>query len=235
MARPLTATLVAWAGRNFRTWGAALRWLQAHEARSAQDMPTFASVDAVLWFAFGHEVPTTKTAAMFAMAGRARDELWGTEEEKERAKSAPIRTRDPEIDRRPTGQDAVTQQSMILGFIRRLPKHDHLYVVAKYAHGSEQVAARRALRDAMLPLLGQSIRPRYVVYQLIARYFGRVVRLDDLAGHQEYLYLAKKSTKDAGRAAVCRLAGEVESRLRDMAASAESKCFDYFKVGNLIK
>ena len=234
MTHPLTATLVAWAGRNFRTWGAALRWLQAHEARSAQDMPTFASVDAVLWFAFGHEVPTTKTAAMFAMAGRARDELWGTEEEKERAKSAPVRTRDPEIDRRPTGADAVTQAAMVLGFVRRLPKQDHLYVVAKYAQGKERVAARRALRDILLLTIAPNMKVGYCVYMLISRYYGKVVVLDDLADDLEHFFPAKDAAKKA-RSFVRRLAGEVESRLRDMAASAESKCFDYFKVGNLIK
>src|SRR3990167_417198 len=234
MTHPLTASLVAWAGRNFRTWGAALRWLRAHEINSAHDMPTFASVDAVLWFAFCHEVPTTKTAAMFAMAGRARDELWGTEEEKERAKLAPVRTRDPEIDRRPTGADAVTQAAMVLGFVRRLPKQDHLYVVAKYARGGEQVAARRALRDALLPLLAQSIRPRYAAYKLICAHFGQKVDRDKLADRIEYMFPAKRAAQDA-RGAVRRLANEIDSILKDFAASAETKCFEHFQRGGLIK
>ena len=232
MTHPLTASLVAWAGRNFRTWGEAIRWLRAREQQA--DRPTFSTAEQVLWWAVGNEIPTTKTTGVFKLAGRARDELWQDEETKERAKSAPIRTRDPDIDRRPTGIDAVTQQAMIISFVRRLPIPDHLYVVSKYARGDEQIAARRAVRDLLTPTLDQSIRPRYVIYQLICRYFGRAVVLDELAKHQEYLYLAKRSAQDSMRA-VRRLASEVESRLRDMAASADGKCYERFQRGGLIK
>ena len=31
MTNPLTASLVAWAGRNFRTWGEAVRWIKARD------------------------------------------------------------------------------------------------------------------------------------------------------------------------------------------------------------
>ena len=232
MTHPLTAAVRQWAAANFRTFGQAIRWLHAHEPRA--DNPTFASVDQCLWWAFRGEIPTTKTTGVFKMAGRARDELWQDEEDKERAKSAPIRTRDPEVDRRPAGIDGVTQQSMILSFVRRLPVGDHLFICAKYAHGDEQVAARRALRDLLRPTLSQNVKPAYTVYLLICRYFGRVVVLDELADKFEYLFPAKDCVKRS-RSYVRRMAGELEYKLKDMAASAEAKCFERFQQGGLIK
>ena len=232
MTHPLTASLVAWAGRNFRTWGEAIRWLRVREPQA--DKPTFATADQVLWWAFGNEIPTTKTTGVFKMAGRARDDLWQDEETKERAKSAPIRTRDPEIDRRPTGVDAVTQQCMILSFVRRLPIQDHLYICAKYARGDEQIAARRALRDLLIPLLDSSIRPRYATYALICAHFGRKVDRDELADRIEYRFPAKRAAQDA-RGAIRRLANNIDSLLKDMAASADGKCYERFQRGGLIK
>ena len=232
MTHPLTASLVAWAGRNFRTWGEAIRWLRAREPQA--DKPTFATADQVLWWAFSNEIPTVKTTGVFKMAGRARGELWQDEDEKERSKSAPIRTRDPDIDRRPTGQDAVTQQAMIISFVRRLPIPDHLYVVSKYARGDEQIAARRALRDLLTPGLTQNVKPPYTVYLLICRYFGRVVVLDEIADRFEYMFPAKECAKKA-RSYIRRMASELEYKLKDMAASADEKTCTYFQQGGLIK
>ena len=258
MTHPLTASLVAWAGRNFSTWGEAIRWLRAREPQA--DRPTFSTADQVLWWAFGNEIPTTKTTGVFKMAGRARDDLWQDEETKERAKSAPIRTRAPEIDRRPTGRDAVIQQAMILNFIYKLPMREQLYILAKYAPRArypngetkeqwskarskgefrrgptnECAAARCALRDVLIPLLDSSIRPRYATYALICAHFGRKVDRDELAARIEYMFPAKRAAQDA-RGAIRRLANNIDSLLKDMAASADGKCHEHFQQGGLIK
>ena len=232
MPHPLTAAVRQWAAANFPTWGAAIRWLHAHEPRA--DNPTFASVDQCLWWAFRGEIPTTKTTGVFKMAGKSRDELWENEEDKERAKSAPIRTRDPEIDRRPTGIDGVTQQAMVMSFVRRLPANDHLYVVSKYASGAEQKAARRALRDVLLPLLDSGVRPRYAAYKLVCAHFGQKVDREELANRIEWMFKAKRAPQDA-RGAIRRLANNIDSLLKDFAASAEEKTYTYFQRGGLIK
>lgn len=232
MTHPLTAAVRQWAAANFPTWGAALRWLRAHEP--VADRPSFHSADDVLRFAFNSEIPTVKTTGAFKLAGRARDELWQDEDEKERAKAAPVRTCDPEIDRRPTGEDGVTQQAMILSFVRRLPIPDHLYICAKYARGDEQVAARRALRDILIPLLDSGIRPRYATYALICAHFGRKVDRDELADRIEYLFPAKRAAQDA-RGAIRRLANRIDDLLKGFAASADGKCFEHFQHGGLIK
>lgn len=235
MTHPLTAVLRQWAAANkFPTWGAAIRWLRAHDMMAAADRPTFHSVDDCLRFAFNAEIPTVKTTGAFKLAGRARDDLWDDEDDKKRAKAAPVRTRDPDIDRRPTGIDAVTQQNMILNFVRRLPIPDHLYICAKYARGDERRAARRALRDVLLPRLGQITRPRYAVYVLIGAHFGKRVDRDELAGRFEHLFPAKLAASDA-KSLIRRLANEIDSLLKDFAASAEEKCYTYFQHGGLIK
>ena len=233
MTHPLTASVRQWAAANFPTWGAAIRWLRAHDLTPA-DKPSFHSVDDVLRFAFRGEIPTTKTTGVFKMAGRARDELWQDDEDKARAKSAPIRTRDPEIDRRPGGIDGVTQQSMILSFVRRLPTNDHLYVVAKYASGAEQKAARRALRDVLMPLLNSGVRPRYAAYKLVCAHFGQKVDREELANRIEWMFKAKRAPQDA-RGAIRRLANNIDSLLKDFAASADGKCYERFRGGGLIK
>ena len=258
MTHPLTAAVRQWAAANFPTWGAAIRWLHAHEPRA--DRPSFHSVDDVLRFAFGHQIPTTKTTRVFAMAGKSRDEIFGTEEDRKLAKSAPIRTRDPEIDRWPTGQDAVIQQAMILDFVYRLPAREQLYILAKYAPRArypngetkeqwqtarskgdfrrgptnECAAARCALRDVLLPLLDSSIRPRYATYKLVCAHFGQRVDREELATRIEWMFKAKRAPQDA-RGAIRRLANNIDSLLKDFAASAEEKAYTRFRDGGLIK
>ena len=77
-------------------------------------------------------------------------------------------------------------------------------------------------------------RRRYAAYKLVCAHFGQKVDREELANRIEWMFKAKRAPQDA-RGAIRRLANNIDSLLKDFAASAEEKTYTYFQRGGLIK
>jgi hypothetical protein len=200
------------------------------------EKPLFVSLDAALKWAYNSEPSLVGTAGIFRMMGYDnRDSSKDVEVE-----TTPLPTVNPDLDRLPTGLDAVVQIGMIKSFVMRQPDPARLHLLSKYAHDNERIAARRALRDYLMPFLGSTIRPRYVIYHCVCRYYGKPIAFNDLASGIVYLVpkhkreTAKKRMGKAWRM-VRSMSMDVDSLLKDIATRTEELAhFELKEMGLII-
>jgi len=150
--------------------------------------------------------------------------------EKDGPADAPVRAIDPSLDRIPPGLAGV-QASMLQNFVRRqsIPRNLHLF--SKYSHGEERRQAQRALRDFLIPLLRQTIKPRFLIFQCVCRYYDRrEMTFTDLACRMAPLIEKKEgetSEKHMRRAwrQVRELSREVDSWLQQIGMQSEDAAY----------
>ena len=159
------------------------------------------------------------------------------DEEKE---PAPPRVVDFDLDPKPIGVDAAGQQGLLKSFVYRQPIPERLHLLAKYARGDERRQAQRQLRDYLLPLVNNIVRPRYVIYECISIYYGkRTVTLKDLSCKVLYLVPVREGQDDAKRMReawrmVRDMSRDVESLLKDIATRTEEMAHSELKARGVI-
>jgi len=153
----------------------------------------------------------------------------------------PIRALDPALERIPPGLAATAQASMLQSFCIRQPVPRNLHLLSKFAHGETQLAARRALRDFILPLLVQKVKPpKYVVYSLLGRHYGRRdVTIKDLARRMVPLIECKDGETDEKHfrrvsRQVRELERDVDGWLSQIASQTEDACFEQLSATGVV-
>lgn len=112
-------------------------------------------------------------AGKYVSAGDLRDLLVPVLNREE----LPMPSRDPDLDRLPDRNEAPAQVGLILGFVYRQPRPERQHLIAKYAFGDERAIAQKELRDYLLPLVDDMVKPRYTIYLLVARFYGLSIEL----------------------------------------------------------
>ena len=178
----------------------------------------------------------TKPPAIMQLAGQ--DDREGAPTEDEKKEPAPPRVVDFDLDAKPHGIDAAAQIGLLKSFCYRQPSPERLHLLAKYAVGEERRAAQRALRDYLMPLINNIIRPRFVVYSCVSRYYGRSVSFKDLALKVEYLVPTTFTNEKARRQEAWRmvrdLSRDVESLLKDLATRTEELAHGELKARGVV-
>ena len=183
------------------------------------ERPLFRTVDAALKWAFQPRYARAVQSSHVLLPFMKRDRLGD-----DRVTDAPIRAVDPGLERAPIGLDAAAQAGMLQSFVIRQPDPRRLHLLSKYAHGELRNAARRALRDFLIPLMRQTIRPRFVVYECVGRYYGKRIVFKDLS--IKVLYLVPEGGDEAKRMRsawrmVREIAREVDSWLKQISTQTE--------------
>lgn len=195
------------------------------------DRPLFRSLEQCLRWAWRHEPRMVAPPVIHRMVGNDDREQIADEE-------APPRVSNFDLDPKPVGVDAAGQQGLLKSFVYRQPDPERLHLIAKYAHGEERRAAQRALRDYLIPLVNNVIRPRYVIFSLVAHYYGRNdVSYKDLSSKVLYLVPENKPDKQRKREArrmVSDLGFDVNSILKDIATRSEELAYSELKAKGVI-
>lgn len=194
-------------------------------------MAMFESLDDAMRWAYGHRVSTTQMSTLNAMMGKVA----GDEQEID----APVRQSNPNLERLPDGWDAVAQIGMLKAFVAGLPDTDRWHIQAKYARGAERQFAQHSLRDRVIPLLEVVLRPRWIMYQLVARYYGKRVFFRDLAIHVRPMIPVKDGEKpETHERRVWRMvrgmSATAETWLKDVATRAEERAHAVLKEQGVI-
>lgn len=129
-------------------------------AVQAADPPLFKTADEALRFAYGRRSPFLDSVrfltGMMVARGRARGVGMLSKEER------------------------VAQAAMILAFVARMRQEDQACIVARYSGDARRAVAQRFLADVvMIHLVG--VTHRRMVYELVARHYGKRVHLGILA------------------------------------------------------
>lgn len=124
------------------------------------DDPLFRNADHALRFAYGRRSPFLDSVRFL------------TDMMIKRGRSSGLGNLSPE--------ERVAQAAMILAFVARMRQEDRACIEARYSHDWARIYAQYALTDSVLPYL-TGITHRRMVYELVARHYGKRVHLGMLA------------------------------------------------------
>lgn len=137
----------------------------------ALDAPIARNLQAALRRAFNtSKQPFGETASIYQMAATTRRPGY-----------------DPELDKWPSGWDALGQSGLIRSYLRSLAPQHSGALMAQYGAGKDRINGQRVVRDYVIQKRttdGYStahIRNRKLTYELVARHFGKPVMLESLA------------------------------------------------------
>ncbi len=77
--------------------------------------------------------------------------------------------------------DRLAQQGMIKSYVRRLPSDMSNHLLAFYTGGRARIDAQNQLVNFVLPRLPTAMHKRALVYELVAKYYGKPVDFAQLA------------------------------------------------------
>ena len=201
------------------------------------DKPLFRSLDQALRWAWRHEPRMVRPPAIMQLAGR--DDRDSAPLEEEIDKAPPPRVIDFDLDPKPSGIDAAGQQGLLKSFVYRQPDPERLHLISKYAFGDERKQAQRALRDYLIPLVNNIIRPRYVIFACVSHFYGSRITLKDMAVRVVTIVPVKEGEDDAARMReawrmVRDLSHDVDNLLRDVATRTEDMALSELKARGVI-
>jgi hypothetical protein len=196
------------------------------------DRPLFRSVDAAFKWAFQPRYARAVQSSHILLPYMKKDRLG-----EDRVTDAPIHAVDPGLERTPIGLDAAAQAGMLCSFVLRQPDPRRLHLLSKYAHGELRQQARRALRDFLIPLMRQTIRPRFAIYECVSRHYGKRIVFKDLAS--KVLYLVPEGGTEAKRLQravrmVRELARDTDSWLKQISTQTEQAAHEQLKQSGVI-
>ena len=151
----------------------------------------------------------------------------------------PLPSRDPDLDRLPDRDDAPAQVGMILGFVSRQPRPERQHLIAKFAYGNERRQAQRELRDYLLPLIDDMLKPRFLVFMLVARFYGLTME-DEFLRHKALSYLLPAHYKNyemrvaAAGQMVDRMSRDINGLLADVATRTEDLAYCELKARGVV-
>lgn len=131
--------------------------------------------------------------------------------------------------RKPTGlglltpHERVAQAGMILGFVSRLPPAQRAYIHARYMRGIERSRAQRVLANEIMPMI-TGLTYRHMIYELVARHYGKDVKLVWLA---ERFNVHENTVTKKVRA--------IEGLLRVIESQADAAISEYLLDGGLLR
>lgn len=148
----------------------------------------------------------------------------------------PLPSRDPDLDRLPGRDDAPAQAGLILGFVHRRPRPERQHLIAKFAFGEDRRQAQRELRDYLRPLVNDMLKPNFVIYTLIARFYGLPV--EDGFLPRRVLHLVPGNTREQRQVAAKRMvdgmAVDIEGWLQPLATRCEELATDELRARGVI-
>jgi hypothetical protein len=170
----------------------------------AADAPLFQNHDQALRFAYGKRSPVIDSVRyitdMIVKGGRGPATALGALSPEER----------------------IAQGAMILAFVGRMRDELQASIVARYTRDAQRAAGQQLLTHAVLPHL-TGVTHRRMVYELVARYYGKKVHLGMLSRRFD----VHRNTVMAKRATVERELGKIEAR-------ADSQVILYLQMSGLI-
>lgn len=82
-----------------------------------------------------------------------------------------------------TPMDILTQKGMIKSYVCRQPDIDKHHLVATFGRGKERTDAQNKVRDWVLARLPTGLHNRRMLYELVAKFYGKAVDLQAIAEH----------------------------------------------------
>lgn len=79
--------------------------------------------------------------------------------------------------------DILTQKGMVKSYIFRQTPVAKYHLLASYSRGHERIDAQNKLRDYLLARMPTGIHNRRMLYELVAKFYGKPVDLTALAEH----------------------------------------------------
>lgn len=117
---------------------------------------------------------------------------------------------------RPAGYDAAAQAGMICAFIQAMPETEVCHLWARFLRHEHRTAAKRRLRELVLPAMSTGVIPHRLIAELVSRYYGKPgIRMAELA-----------RTYKIDRRRVTSLARDLEAALNAVAFRAERSAYD---------
>lgn len=126
------------------------------------DEALFHSLDAALRFAFQPRLPIIDAVKLVGWIGT---------DKRRRLGGLALLTR----------EEKVAQAALLRSFIDRQPDHMAGWAHARFDLGRGRTGGQQVLTSYAMPRMGGGIVKRRLVYQLVARHYGKQVMLQDLA------------------------------------------------------
>jgi hypothetical protein len=149
------------------------------------DLPLFRTAHEALSWARNPRAETVRISGAYALKGRGRLAVEKTHEEIEADKQEVVRASTAGLERRPVALEAAAQAGMIKSCVLGLTEWERCHIQAKYFRNGDRMAAQERLTRFVLPTLDMVVRNRRLVYELVARYYGKPVKLPELAARFE--------------------------------------------------
>jgi len=193
----------------------------------------FDGLDSCMKWTFRHQVSAFRPTILARMAGADNRESVADGD------AVVLPTVNPDIDPRPVGLDAAAQKGMLLGYVGRLPTPERWHLVAKFALGDVRRGAQIELRDYLVPLMNDILRHRRTILECVARFYGKPVKLKDLADKILFLIPPVEGEKESNRKAramrsVTSLSLDIEDHLKSLASRTEELAYSELKMRGVI-
>jgi len=136
----------------------------------------FHNIDGILVWAFRGRGHGAKISSIYKFKGKDRGD--------------PTPPRRPNNSGIETMWDRLAQQGMIKSYVARLSPDMANHILAQYGAGRERIVAQNKLVGIVIPRMKQGIpvslynnKFRHVIYELVARFYGKPVELEDISDH----------------------------------------------------
>ena len=82
-----------------------------------------------------------------------------------------------------SAMDILTQKGMVKSYIHRQTSIARYHLLASYSRGKERIDAQNKVRDYLLPRMPTGFHNRRMLYELVAKFYGKAVDLNAVAEH----------------------------------------------------
>ena len=222
----------------FRDLGHALTW--AYRWQSAPGPTQLAAVHKAFQATVTPECPHGNYQAAADALGVERHEVRQILAPIQDQNAEPVRSRDPDLDPVPYGIDASAQCGFLKSFVARQPTPERWHLLAKFARGDERRQAQRMLRDYLIPLVNNILRPRNILFQSVGHFYGKGFEAKMLARKILYLVAEQEGEKPESRMwravrMVRALDEDVSILLQDIGAKTEIIATDELRARGVIR
>lgn len=123
-----------------------------------------------------------------------------------------------------SAMDILTQKGLVKSYIHRQTPIARNHFLAAYSGGHERSYAQNQIRDYLLPRMPTGIHNRRMLYELVAKYYGKAVDLSALAEHmniESFLVLSAWA--------------KVDGMLSDLEYRCSDDAHEHYKTAGLIR
>lgn len=185
--------------------------------------PLFSSVEECLrWAHYGHNLGDSETIQLSSV-----NRFVSRDSREQIADDSPAPKRRDDIDIRPRSYDAAAQAGLIQSYITRLTPEESAHLRARYLLGPDRRQAQQFLRDWTLLMIDCGEVPKPLIYELVAKFYGKKSEELRLRSLQKRFGLTRYRMGVINR--------QVYIVLDALAHRADRKAYDYLQEGGVVK